>query len=359
MKQIFTLVIAMAITAASFAQSTTITSTFSGTISGPGSSWSASGSNFIVSLNSGSSSEFLASNAFDLSNIPANAKISSITVTISRRASGSGIADADLSLRAGTTVYSAADATAASSSWPTNATPVSTTYTFPQAFVDTLTVSVLKNSGMSIVLRTTNTSGSTRTATVSNSISMSISWLTLAPIILTDFAAVKNADNQVELRFATSSEENVQNLYVQRSGNGKDFENLFTIAPKGARNVYTKYNVVDKTPLQGNNYYRIAEMDKNGRWYYYTTKLVNVDSKSKSFSAYYNGGQVVANISNAPGQYELSMVDMSGVSISRKMVTMTGKSAQVMLDAPSRPGIYVVILKGQGTAESTRVAIVK
>jgi len=89
------------------------------------------------------------------------------------------------------------------------------------------------------------------------------------------------------------------------------------------------------------------------------TKLVNITKKGSAFNAYYNGGQVVANISNTPGQYEVALVDMSGITISRKAIVMNGSSAQVALDAPSRTGVYLVIMKSQGMSLTTRVAVMK
>jgi hypothetical protein len=186
-----------------------------------------------------------------------------------------------------------------------------------------------------------------------------VSYLVLAPILLTDFTVGKNADNSVSIRFATSSEENVSAIYVERSADGVTFQKLFTLAPKGARNVYTKYEVTDKSPLTGNNYYRISELDKNGNAHYYTTKLLNMGGKAKTFNAYYNGGQIITNLSMAPGQYEISVIDMAGVTVSRKPVSVSGSTAQIALDAPSRTGIYVVVLKGQATSESIRVPVTR
>lgn len=377
MKQLTTSVIAMAITMITCAQTVNTSATFSTTtiaITNGGSngktsgkSWTITASPFSASStvrNGGDFTDYLVTNTFDLSSLPASTSISSLSVTITRRANPGTVSDSAVRLRVGTTIlYGSATlnanaSTGSGATWPTTAT--ATTYTFNNSFLSGLNVSTLKSSGLSVVVAAQNiASGGNPVAEVSGSVSMSIGYLTLAPIILTDFSVARNADNHVDIRFSTSSEDNVKTLYVQRSSNGKDFENIFTLQPKGAANVYTKYSVVDRTPLQGANYYRIAEMDKNGRWYYYITKLINFDGPAQTFNAYYNGGQVVANISNKAGNYEVSLIDMSGITVSRKQVNMTGRSGQLMLDAPSRTGVYVVILKGQGVSESTRVAIVK
>lgn len=357
----------MATTTTLFSQTINPTSTFSATSGGAGSAWSFSSSTrlWTSSLNSGSQSEFLYSNSFDLSSLPSNVTLSSITVTFTRSASGSNVQDSSVRLRIGsnvlygigTDVASTTIATAASANWPTTA--ASTTYTFSSAIVGKLSAATLKSSGLSLGVRVVNNSTNTRTVSIGSSVSMTLNWLVLAPIILSDFSVTRNKDNHADIRFATSSEEHVKWIYVERSSNGRDFQPQFTISPKGGRNVYTRYNVVDKTPLLGNNYYRLAELDKDGNMHYYITKVLNFSSVSGSFNAYYNGSQIVANISNIPGSYEVSVIDMAGVNFGRKQVNMAGRSVQLTLDAPSRAGIYVVILKGQGISESTRIAIVK
>jgi hypothetical protein len=131
------------------------------------------------------------------------------------------------------------------------------------------------------------------------------------------------------------------------------------LRPKGAKNVYTSYAVTDKAPALGNNYYRLSEIDLDGRLYYHEIRMVNVSKKAGSLQSYYNGGQIISNVSNIPGAYQLSLVDMSGVTINKKDFKMNGSTAQVAFDAPPRMGSYLVILKGEGISETTRIAIQK
>ena len=100
-------------------------------------------------------------------------------------------------------------------------------------------------------------------------------------------------------------------------------------------------------------------VDKNGRWAYYVTKTVNIIRTGIAFSAYYNGSQVVASVSNTPGVYHLAIADLSGAIITSQQLTMNGKSATLSLPAPVRAGIYIIMLDGQGVHETVRMAICK
>lgn len=366
MKRIFTLLTALSISAVTFAQSATSTATTFSQITRTGRAWAGNLTggvpNFTATpLNNGANSQFtdyLVFSGFGFS-LPTNISATSITVTLATSSPAGGVNDDEILLVVGGSVVAGANAGTGAAWAPT---PQNRTFVIPAAAFSGLNGADFNAANFGIAIsaaRTTGNTSATVTGDAANRVTMTINYITLAPIILTDFSVNKNADNHVAIRFSTSSEENVQNIFIERSTDNKTFEKLFTITPKGARNVYTSYAMVDKAPAAGNNYYRISEVDKNGRWYYYMTKLVNVTRNGASFNAYFNGGQVVANISNLPGQYEVSIVDMSGITISRKSVTLSSGTGQVSMDAPARPGVYVVIAKGQGTSEAIRVAVNK
>jgi hypothetical protein len=359
MKRIFTLIAALSLSAISFAQTISRTASTVSQLPVPGGrAWSVGPTRSTVSLSNGNpESDYLVIKGFDFSTLPTNIVVNSLNVTITRKSEPTA-GDRDVRLVLGGTVLSAANTNAASSPtvWPAAFT--ANTYNFGPAAYGALTTSDLQNANFGIAIAALRSAGIVE-ANVENAVTITLNYSILAPLILTDFSVSKNADNHVAIRFSTATEDNVQYIYIERSTDGKNFEKIFTITPKGARNVYTSYALTDKTPVQGNNYYRITEVDKNGRWFYYMTKLVNITKKGSAFNAYYNGGQVVANISNTPGQYEVALVDMSGITISRKAIVMNGSSAQVALDAPSRTGVYLVIMKSQGMSLTTRVAVMK
>jgi hypothetical protein len=361
MKRIFSLLMVLMVTHVAFSQTITRTASTVGNLTNPdgGRAWFNGGTSSTASpINNGQSeTDYMWVRGFDFSSLPANIVVTGLSVTFTIQA-GNTVVDSAVRLVLGGAVYMAANTNAAavSNTWPTTAT--STTYTFSAAALSALNTADFQNANFGVAILARRTAGNTF-ATVNNTVSITLSYSTVAPLILTDFSISKNEDNHVDIRFATATEDNVQTIFVERSSDGKSFEKLFTITPRGARNVYTRYTLTDKTPVKGNNYYRITEVDKNGRWFYYLTKMINITTRGDVFNAYYNGGQVVANITNTPGVYEVALVDMSGVTISRKQVSMNGSSAQVTLDAPSRSSVYIMTLKGNGLNEAKQIAILK
>lgn len=362
MKHIFTLLTTLCISVVSFSQTVTATATTASNL-GTGSAWTTTLPFTATPLNNGQQvTRNLYLSGFDFSTLPANITVNSMTVTFSRRATAGTIIDEDVRLVLGGVLNTDPNGNAAMPSpttWPTSPTAQSNTYTFDPTFISALTTADLTNPGFGIAIAARRLGNTNNGAVVTTFATVTITYTALAPLILTDFSVTRNADNHVEIRFATSSEENVQNIFIERSTDGRNFEKLFTIAPRGARNIYTSYMATDKAPATGNNYYRISEVDKNGRQYQYLTKVLSITRRGASFGAYFNGGQVVASISNLPGTYEVSMVDMSGITIARKTATLNSGTGTVNLDAPLRSGIYIVNIKGQGISESVRVAVTK
>ncbi len=80
------------------------------------------------------------------------------------------------------------------------------------------------------------------------------------PVVLTDFTAEKTIDGAL-LKWKTSSEVNNSGFDIQRAGDDHNFATIGTVNATHAGS----YNFLDKTPLSGNNYYRLVEVDLNGK----------------------------------------------------------------------------------------------
>lgn len=361
MKRIISLLIVMTAANAGFSQTITRTGSTVSTISNPDNArtWSVGTSASTAgTLNpSFPETDYMFVKGFDFSTLPSSIVITGLSVTINRSA-GSGALDSAVRLVLGGNVYFANNSNAASAPtvWTSGSTPA--TYTFNSTVLSALGAADLKNSNFGIAILARRNASNT-SVSVDNSVSIALTYSTLAPLILTDFSVSKNENNQVDIRFSTATEDNVANIYVERSTDGKSFEKLFTITPRGARNVYSHYSLTDKSPSIGNNYYRVTEVDKNGRWFFYMTKVVNISVKASVFSAHYDGSKINVGISTAPGQYEVLLADKSGRILASKMVNIYSNSAQTILDVPNRSSIYVVVLKGNGIHEAKQIAIMK
>ncbi len=360
MKSFCTLLILLCASLSVQSQSVTTNGSIAANISRSGArSWNiGTATSTGTPLNNGvSRTDYLWIRGFNFSDLPSNISVESLTVTFTRQADGTATDD-EVRLVLGGEVYSGSNSNAAivPTTWPGTAS--SQTYTFPIAGLAVLNTTELQKANFGVAIAAVRKAGNI-TATVNNTATIVVTYEMVAQLILTNINVSVNASNHVDIRFTTSTEENIEYIYVERSTDAYRFEKIFTITPVGARNVYTPYAVTDKAPAQGTNYYRIKEVDKNGRWATYVTKTVNITRTGAAFSAYYNGNQVIASISNTPGTYHVAIADLSGAIITRQELKMNTKSANLKLPAPTRTGIYIIILDGQGVHETIRMAICK
>jgi hypothetical protein len=97
------------------------------------------------------------------------------------------------------------------------------------------------------------------------------------PVDLVSFD-VTNKEHQAVLFWQTASEINNSHFEIERSSNAKDFFTIGSKEGQGTTNISTFYTFVDETPYNGMNYYRLKQMDNDGRFEY--SKIVALEMKS-------------------------------------------------------------------------------
>ena len=83
------------------------------------------------------------------------------------------------------------------------------------------------------------------------------------PVTLTGFNATASK-SEVTLNWSTANELNNDHFVLERSGNGRDFVALSEHQGKGTTSTTTHYQAVDRSPLIGQSYYRLAQYDFDG-----------------------------------------------------------------------------------------------
>ena len=83
------------------------------------------------------------------------------------------------------------------------------------------------------------------------------------PVELMQFTATATAHGLV-LGWATASEKNNDRFEVQRSADGRGFDQLGTVPGQGTSTRPHTYNFIDSHPLPGRAYYRLRQVDTDG-----------------------------------------------------------------------------------------------
>ena len=88
-----------------------------------------------------------------------------------------------------------------------------------------------------------------------------------APVELTKFHAKSN-QNKVNLNWSTASELNNDHFEIQHSIEGKNFKTIGQLKGNGTTSVGASYNFEHPNPSVGINYYRLKQVDVDGKYEY-------------------------------------------------------------------------------------------
>jgi uncharacterized delta-60 repeat protein len=132
------------------------------------------------------------------------------------------------------------------------------------------------------------------------------------PIKLLFFKAVKH-NKSVLLNWQTATENNNAYFAIERSNNGNsNFKEIGRVNSKGTSTQLQQYSFEDFSPLNGGNYYRLKQVDKDGHTIYTKTVLVDF-SKIISIKLYPNPLKDILTIDGLTGnKTTVSIIDING-----------------------------------------------
>jgi hypothetical protein len=167
------------------------------------------------------------------------------------------------------------------------------------------------------------------------------------PVEFVDLKATVN-NQSIDVEWLTASEHNSDFFSVERSENGKGFTAIHTLAAAGESKVISKYLVTDKNPSRENNYYRIKQVDKDGKAKY--SKIVSAKistNATQTLDIYPNPSDGRIMYINLPykGEIQLTISNILGVEVYKKKMSADGKILTIQPHIPLSNGIYIVSLE--------------
>ncbi len=125
------------------------------------------------------------------------------------------------------------------------------------------------------VISTARKFGSRENTIVVNRPVLSVTYTTTLPVTLTSFNAVAAA-NAVTLNWVTEQEINNSHFEILQSNDGVLFNNIAKVNGKGTTALRQTYNFTHTVTGSGNIFYKLAQVDYDGRKTYSTTVKVSV-----------------------------------------------------------------------------------
>ncbi len=153
-------------------------------------------------------------------------------------------------------------------------------------------------------------------------------WYTktgVVPVTLLSFQANLNNNRTVQLHWRTTNEINNKNFIVEKSSNGVEFYSLDSVIAKNQSTI-NEYFVNDKNPFNGINYYRLKQIDNNGKYSYSKVSSINITkSEINAFSIYPNPIDNLVNLNINSNKSEFATIlitDLYGRIVSSNKIEL-------------------------------------
>jgi hypothetical protein len=171
----------------------------------------------------------------------------------------------------------------------------------------------------------------------------SFSTAAALPVKLINFSGVKQ-NELVKLSWSTTQEENSLLFDVERSANGGSFTKIGTVNAQGNSSIKVDYSFNDRQPLTGNNYYRLKQVDKDGKSEYSTIVKVNF-SKQPAIRIVPNpaSSYVYVSLENITTTAWLQVIDLNGQLLKQQLVNQNSGNTTLSLAGLAK-GLYTIKL---------------
>ncbi|WAC41619.1 T9SS type A sorting domain-containing protein [Pedobacter sp. SL55] len=166
----------------------------------------------------------------------------------------------------------------------------------------------------------------------------------------------KELTHKAVLQWRTTNEVNTASFEIERSTNGNDFIKIGVLAAANKAGTQP-YDFEDARPLAGVNYYRLKQIDLDGKYKFSEVKSVN-NKLDGQLAIYPNPvlGNVTVNHPEASAGTTISVYDISGRKIAQANVNKGALQTNIAL-AHLPQGLY--LLKYQSATQATTQKILK
>jgi len=166
--------------------------------------------------------------------------------------------------------------------------------------------------------------------------------VTTLPIELSSFSAKKD-NGTVNLYWSTASEKNNDYFKLLRSIDGKNFNEIGRLNGAGTKNDASYYQFSDKKPIAGTNYYKLVQVDFDGKSSESKVVFATFNFNDAVLSVSSNGGTVLAKL-NTPvgGNGTIILSDIQGRKIKTLNKSISIGVNEISFDVVLSPGVYVL-----------------
>lgn len=175
------------------------------------------------------------------------------------------------------------------------------------------------------------------------------------PVSLVRFNA-RREQTSVALNWQTANEQGNSHFIIQRSESAQTFDSIGMVAGSGGNVLSHDYDFIDRHPLAGTSYYRLMQVDVNGKFTYSPVIAVRMDAANEFFSVNNPVSQALLIYEQGRGEaatYQVS--DLSGQVV--LTVNTSGKAMEEVNVSTLPAGAYLI--RGQRNGAMHQLKFIK
>ncbi|MGN7884953.1 Ig-like domain-containing protein [Dyadobacter sp. 22481] len=175
------------------------------------------------------------------------------------------------------------------------------------------------------------------------------------PVTLIDFSGAR-VENTIALKWNTAEETNSDHFDVQRSGDGKNWATIGTKKSQGESYKLVNYELVDKQPAQGDNFYRLKMVDADKTFAYSKIIKVGFDAAALLSEFYPNPVSDILNLKSTDWNQvkSVEMHSLTGLSVYK-----SGKAVSKTIDVKNLPvGMYILTITHKNGEVTNRKVLI-
>jgi hypothetical protein len=143
------------------------------------------------------------------------------------------------------------------------------------------------------------------------------------PVSLISFEVKNGKNNSAILNWKTSQEKSNSGFEIQKSENGSKFSKIGFIAGKLNSNETQAYEFTDKNNIPGVQYYRLKQIDLDGKSTYSAIKAIKFENTNTEVVLGPNPAQKFISISKLDGINKVDLFDFSGKLVKSEQLNST------------------------------------
>lgn len=177
----------------------------------------------------------------------------------------------------------------------------------------------------------------------------------ILPVELLDFNGSMMKED-VQLNWSTTSELYNEGFEIQKSKNNNDWQNISFVEGSGNSSTRNDYKYTDKNPYSGVNYYRLNQIDFDGKSEYSNTITVanNKSTINDIVSVYPNPSMGEVNITPSNNVDLIEIIDPLGKVI--KQYKALEKHQNIKVNLETR-GLYLIRIKSEDQLKTQKLLI--